>query len=249
MHRLAFLFVTPAVALAFPLAGLAGCVNGSTTYPPDAGEDGATEPDGSTADTGAPLMGDGGPCLVATSVPADQIPAYATVVQQVGACSAAQISTFVSSCVGSTASPGSCSGFQTASANAMCMGCLFPTGSSGAPTNTGGVLLDYTGKIIVGVNTPGCIALADPSSGPACAAALEPLYQCETQACGSNDCRTSTPSTYQACLTSTTADAGVCTSEDNAAAPCTADFEDGGVGLGVCADDTSAINEICGTGM
>jgi hypothetical protein len=253
MHRLAFIGFS-AIALSFALAGLAGCTTGSTTYPPGTGLDGGyvVEPDGAVepVDTGSPLpMSDGGPCMVATTVPSGQIPAYAAVVQQPNACSAAQISTFASSCVGSTPSASACSAFQTATANATCMGCLFPS-SGGTATNTGGVLLDYSGKFIVGINTPGCIALADPGNGPACAADLEPLYQCETQACGSPDCRASTTSTYEACLSSTAAAAGACASQDNAAlTACDSDFEDGGAGVGLCADDTSAINEICGTGM
>jgi hypothetical protein len=229
---------------------LAGCTSGNNAGLPDAGDDGGPEPDGSvgTTDSGSQLpVGDGGPCVVLTAVPAAQIPAYVKVVPQLNACSAAQISSFVSSCTGSTASPSACNGFQTSTSNTACMACLFPSTDGGASMNTGGVLLDYTGTLIVGANTPGCIALADPTNGPACAAGLEPLFQCETQACGSADCRTSTTSVYQACLTGT--EMAACSSQYAASSPCTPEYEDGGAALGTCASDTTVINEICGTGM
>jgi hypothetical protein len=230
---------------------LAGCTTGNSTGAPDAGEgDSGIEPDGSvgTVDSGSQLpVGDGGPCIVATSVPASEIPAYATVVAQPNACSATQISDFVTSCTGSTATPAACNSFQTSAANGACLDCLFPATEAGATFNTGGVLLDSTGTSIVGVNLPGCIALADPTNGPACAAGLEPLFQCESQACGSADCRTSTTSVYEMCLTST--ETAACSSQYAASSPCAGEYEDGGAAVGACGSDTQVLNVICGAGM
>jgi hypothetical protein len=215
----------------------------------DGGDAGTSDLDGSMAfDTSGQVpVGDGGPCVVATSVPAGQVPAYVPVVQQLNRCSTAQIGDFVSSCTGSTSSPTACDTFQTATANADCMACLIPTTDGGAGTNSGAILLDYSGTLIVGPNTPGCIALADPTNGPACAAGLEPLFQCETQACGSADCRTATASAYEVCLMST--ETGACMAQYNASAPCASEYTDGGAAVGACATDTQILNVICGAGM
>ena len=200
------------------------------------------------ADTGPQLpVGDGGPCVVLTSVPAADVPAYAAVVAQKDACSAAQISSFLTSCTGSTASGPACNSFQIDTSNGACMACLFPSTDAGASMNTGGVLLNYAGDQMVGVNTPGCIALADPTNGPACAAGLEPLFQCETQACGSGDCRTATTSIYEACLTST--ETGACASQYAAASSCASEYADGGAAVGACATQTQVLNVMCGAGM
>jgi len=230
---------------------LAGCPTGTTVQDTDAGQY-VVGPDGSiemAGDSGPPLpVNDGGPCISLTTVPPSQIPAYTTVSPQLDACNGTQISDFVSACTASGASASACSSFQTTPGNTGCMACLFPKSSSGAAMNTGGVLLDYAGKAIVGVNTPGCIALADPKNGPACAAVLEPLYQCEEQACSSADCVTSDAGTYQMCLDG--AEMGACSSQSSAASStCTPDYEDGGAALVACATDTLILNEICGTGM
>jgi hypothetical protein len=242
MHRLAF-------ALASSV--LFACTSGTNTGLPEAGADGAAYGDDGgiqVADTGPQLpVGDGGPCVVAPSVPAGQIPAYVNVVAQANACSSTQISEFLTACTGTTATPDACNSFQIDSANGGCMACLLPSTDAGAFQNTGGVLLDYSGKQLVGVNTPGCIALADPTNGPACASGLEPLFQCETQACGSADCRTSAASVYEACLMST--ETAACTSQYAASSPCTVEYADGGAAAGACATDTQVLNVICGAGL
>jgi len=244
--RLARGFVC-ALACAFALAlALAGCTSGSNPDNNDAG----AEPDGGvgTTDSGSQLpVGDGGPCVVLTTVPASAVPSYATVVQQKGACTAAQISDFVSACTSGTAAPAPCNDFQTSSGNADCMACLFPSRDGGASMNTGGVLLDATGTLIVGPNTSGCIALVDPANGPACAAGLEPLFQCETVACGSADCRTASTAVYQTCLD--TSEKGACASQYAASSPCATEYTDGGAAVGACATDPQILNVICGTGM
>jgi hypothetical protein len=246
MHRLAFALAAGFV-LAAP-AALGGCfTNGGNTVP----DGGTTNPDGGTAlpdGAGLPPPGDGGPCIVATSVPASQVPGYSTVDPQVNACSSAQLSMFVSYCFSASATGSACAGFQTDSSNTGCMSCLFPGSHGGPPVNTGGVLLDSTGTVIVGVNTPGCVALADPTSGPACAAALEPLFQCEVAACGSADCRNASADTYQACETS--GEKGACMSQYSASqTACVADYSDGGAALTACASPAQVLDRICGSGM
>ncbi len=177
MHRLAFTLAPRLLVALLPTAAgltVAGCFTTGGNTTPDAGE---VIPDGSTVlpdGAGQLPVGDGGPCLVATSVPMSQVPGYVSVHQQLNACSSTQLTTFVSACVATTAMPGPCNTFQTDTANKGCMGCLFP-GTPGSPTeNSGGMLVDSTGTIIVAVNTPGCIALANPANGPACASAIEP---------------------------------------------------------------------------
>lgn len=242
MHPLAFALAS-GLLLAAPVA-LGGCFTTGSDTQPDGGD---TNPDGGTGSEAGQLpVGDGGPCLVATSVPASQVPGYATVNQQLDACSSTQIGGFVSNCASSGATPGACTAFQTASANTGCVACLFP-GNHGGTQNTGGVLLDATGTIIVGVNTPGCIALADPTNGPACAAALEPLFQCEVAACGSADCRTATASVYQTC--ETMSESGACASEYAAStAKCTREYTDAGAAITACATTAQVLDRICGSG-
>src|ERR1700722_10677956 len=96
MHRLVFpltsLAPVAAFALLAPLAlatTLTGCF--STGGPQAVGDDGGMSLDGpaaydSSAPPTLPLMGDGGPCLSAARLPAAEVPAYATVVQEVTAC-------------------------------------------------------------------------------------------------------------------------------------------------------------------
>lgn len=235
--------------MAVALASLTGCSSSSSGAAQD-DDAGSSGPDGSVAvvDSGPQLpVGDGGPCVILTSVPASSVPAYAAVVQQQGACTTAQIGDFVDACTSGSAMPGPCNDFQTSASNAGCMACLIPSRDGGASTNTGGVLLDVTGTLIVGPNTPGCIALADPTNGPACAAGLEPLFQCETVACGSADCRTSATSVYQQCLA--TSEKGACASQYAASSPCASEYTDGGAAVGACATDTQILNVICGAGM
>ena len=259
MHRLVFpltsLAPVAAFALLAPLAlatTLTGCF--STVGPQAVGDDGGMGLDGTTAyDTSIPptppLMGDGGPCLPATSLPASEVPAYATVVQDVTACTSTQIAAFLAGCIGATSTASACAGFQTASANVGCMACLIPGTDGGPLSNTGGVLLDSTGSFMVGVNTPGCIALADPSAGPACAAVLEPLFQCELAACSSPDCRTADAGTYEGCLKTTLTDAGACQTQLAATTACDHEYDDGGAAVTACATSTQVLQRICGTGM
>ncbi len=251
MHRLAFTLAPRLLVAVLPAAAgltVAGCFTTGSNTTPDAGE---VIPDGSTVlpdGAGQLPVGDGGPCLVATSVPMSQVPGYVQVNQQLNACSSTQLTTFVSSCVTTNASPDACNNFQTNASNKGCMGCLFPGTPGSSTENTGGMLVDSTGTIIVAVNTPGCIALADPANGAACANALEPLFQCEVAACGSADCRTAMPSVYQSC--ETTSEKGACATYDMASqTSCTSEYTDGGAAVTACATTAQVLDRICGSGM
>lgn len=251
MHRLAFTLAPRLLVAVLPAAAalsVAGCFTTGGNTTPDAGgvipDGGTVLPDGA----GQLPVGDGGPCLVATSVPMSQAPGYVSVHQQLNACSSTQLTTFVSACVATTAMPDACNTFQTDTANKGCMGCLFPGTPGSATENSGGMLVDSTGTIIVAVNTPGCIALADPANGPACASAIEPLFQCEVAACGSADCRTATASIFQSC--ETTSEKGACDTYYMASqTSCTADYGDGGAAVTACATTAQVLDRICGTGM
>jgi hypothetical protein len=173
-------------------------------------------------------------------VPDAQIPGFNTPDAQPNACTAAEISQFLTACTGGSASPSACSAFQID--GGPCVGCLLQ------PNNTGGVLLDSTGTVIVGVNTPGCIALADPDGGTACAVGLEPFFQCESQACGSADCRAADAAVYLNCLNES--QAGACATQYASSAACAAAYSDGGaaVGTGRCSTPELVVDRICGTG-
>jgi hypothetical protein len=99
------------------------------------------------------------------------------------------------------------------------------------------------------INTPGCIALEDKTNGPACAQALEPLIQCEFQACNSAACKADTnPADQQACATA--ADTGACSTQYNSAlTACQTDYADGGAATTLCGTDPQIIDAICGSGM
>jgi hypothetical protein len=256
MPRLA-LPLTPLLrlaSLAVAAAATACFTTGSTTDDEGIVDDaGILGLDVTTAyDTGSPRpVGDGGPCLPATSLPPSQVPAYAPVVPDVGACTSAQIDAFLAACIGATSTTAACTAFQIATdaGPATCVPCLVRTADAGPPPNNGGVLLDSTGSFMVGVNTPGCIALADPTHGPACAAALEPLFQCELAACSSADCRVADAGAYEGCLQSTLADAGACQGELQATAACDTEYADGGAAVTTCATAADVLERICGTGI
>lgn len=241
-----------ACLLAFPAgAGAIACSSGSSGAGPDGGGDGAggSSGGGVTGDSGAHLpVSDGGPCLATTAVPAAQIPGYAPVepVNDGGGCSPTEITDFLAACLGGDAGPGGCSAFQNGGGSAGCLACLLAR--SGAGASLGGTLLDSTGNFIIGANTPGCIALVDTTGGAACAAGLEPLFQCESQACGSGDCHAADAATYEGCLSQS--QRGACAAQYASSSPCTPDYEDGGAafGAGRCATPAGVLEVICGTG-
>ena len=113
-------------------------------------------------------------------------------------------------------------------------------------------LLNNAAKAIIGPNIPGCIALADPTDGPTCAAQYEQLLQCEGYGCAG--CVTANPDDYTSCAAA--ADDGACHEYlTNKTTNCQKDFACTGVYHTVCtgADDATTtanvLNEICGTGQ
>jgi len=197
-----------------------------------------------SAATGSGTGTGGSGCSPTASVPASGISAYVPVVRQANACSASDLSSFLASCRSGTATQAACSSLLLGTAFAGCAGCLFPT-----TTNAGALLFDATGKHLVGTNQPGCLALADPTNGPACAAVLEPWEQCTYAACSSAACLAS-QTDYNACTTAADDPGGACYSRLAAAhnAACEADMASGGVLSARCNTDAEVLNAICGTG-
>ena len=185
-----------------------------------------------------------------SSVPSADLLPYNAPTQMLNACSSTDIPAFVTACLSSTATNKTCGAWQNG-ASATCLGCLFPEKKK-VPTNSGGVLFEVygTGYAFFEGNQPACIALKDPTNGPACAAAYEPYVQCLQEACGVNTaCKTEKE--YEACLTDVVAKGGACASyyATYKAAPCGTDIS-GDAGIATeCADNAGSINVVCGTGI
>lgn len=243
------------------------CENGTWTCGPTCAFVDANVPDQSTADGSdattadsaleaavadeiAPDGGlfDGG-CRPLATVPSGEVLPYVPPRQVLGACSSAQISgagaaSFVDSCLPSGAASAACMAWQTDGANQTCRECLFGVDDAGVWTRGGGLLLDSQDTGFIGGNIAGCIALADPVDGPACAAALCPVIECETIACNIASCPDSIP--YENCLSA--AQHGACVTQVGDGGACAADYAEGGVGRTICTTAAAAINAICGTG-
>jgi hypothetical protein len=160
----------------------------------------------------------------------------------VNACSAAQISAFLTACTQPTGSSSTCTAYGMNAANTGCIACMYGATDGGTASN-GGVLFDSTGTAVE-FNLPGCIALADPTNGPACAAALEPAIQCVSAACNSAACMANS-SEVPAC--ETTAESGACLTEvQTEQSACAVDEGDGGVGTTTCSTPTGILTTICG---
>jgi hypothetical protein len=120
----------------------------------------------------------------------------------------------------------------------------------GQPVNTGATLYGAAGTI-VDLNVPGCIALADPSNGPACARAFEPLMQCVDAACA----LWCSASDFGTCAVAATGTGAPCASYYAAiTTPCATDLATNGVAYTVCgwnsnSELTDVLNVICGTGQ
>jgi hypothetical protein len=169
------------------------------------------------------------------------IPAYAAPARAL-ACSIAQINAFVLHCTSASGSTTACNSWETNTANSACFTCI-----AQGPRNSGAVLFDSTGAPFE-LNLGGCVALADPTNGPACGMAVDPLLQCEYAACNSAACLQATASVVDDCITAS--DQGACASLLTAAnSACVIDFGDGGVGNTTCATSAGVIAEICGNGM
>jgi hypothetical protein len=111
----------------------------------------------------------------------------------------------------------------------------------GNPANTGALLLNSSNQLIDD-NMPGCIALKDPTNGPACAMALEPDIQCEHASCAS----CGDPTSFDTCRQATLGAGGPCNSEANGVK--TACFKESAASTS-CASMQDVINVICGAGQ
>jgi hypothetical protein len=171
------------------------------------------------------------------------VPAYTTVVPQLNTCSAAVIASFITACDSATSSTTACDTWQNDSTNFGCESCLFDAGAdASAAGRAGGFLVNAAGDPIE-PNLPGCVALADKTDGPACAADLEPLMQCQAFACG----QCTSQNDYDNCIKAV--NGGACmTYFTPVQTSCAADLADAGALNTTCATDSDIINEICGTG-
>jgi hypothetical protein len=139
-------------------------------------------------------------------------PTYAPVKAEPGSCTAADISAFEAAC-GDQGSGSACDAWQTANTagadgggGTACGNCIF------TPPNipwqgAAYVTYDSTGGTF-GPNYEGCIQLVDPTNGPGCAAAWDPLQQCVGLQC--DDCTTS--ATYGTCYDTVAGKGGICAS-------------------------------------
>jgi len=175
--------------------------------------------------------------------------------QQLGACTGGatgtQIQGFITNCTGSTGSQALCTTWQqAAAANVTCLGCIIGAGDGTTGTSAGAEVLDYS-MMYYFPNTPGCLALTNPSGGAACAAALSPSWQCEQVACGSAACQAATSAEFTACVTAADATGGACATQSAAVTANCAGPLDGGAADTTCAESNFAgiINVICGTGQ
>jgi hypothetical protein len=247
------LLLASAASLLLALVASGGCGGGSTggsgsssggglSSSSSGGTSGSSSGVGvGSSSGGAPT--DGPACTAPTSIPANDLPGYTAPVPVPNACTATQLASFISGCDSETQSMSACDMFQTDPSNQGCITCLFDYNDGGVAGNGGGLLLSAAGGAFVGGNLPGCIALEDTTNGPACAAELEPLVQCQAFGCNTCDSQMS----YDDCIMAV--NAGACMSYLNAVqTPCMMDLADGGVFFTKCSDDSAIINVICGTG-
>jgi len=166
------------------------------------------------------------------------------VMQTIGACTATDISGYVTACDSTTATNATCNTWF-GSATAACGNCLQgPTtgGDPGTPTGQGGIWVYMGGNI--GANVPGCL---DKEGMSACATAYNAIVECLVAA-GCGTCTDMTSST--ACQNTIFATGGACHSYLAAyQSGCAADVADGGaLNGGPCSDDTQVLSVICGNG-
>jgi hypothetical protein len=127
--------------------------------------------------------------------------------------------------------------------NLACYQCISPQSDAGTQLATGG-FVPIPGTTYVTSNIAGCMAILDPTNGPACAQAFEPLVVCELSACSSAACETDQTCQPQARM-------GACSTEvADAQMKCAPELADGGAGAPCLSySDSQILNVICGTGM
>jgi hypothetical protein len=235
-----------------------GCFIGGTTYAPGAANPAnacqscqplssttgwIAVPDGTVCGSGQTCTG--GTCQTTgpvcptplSSVPTSEVPPYVAAQQMINACTAAQMTAYFTACVNAGATQPTCTAWYQDATNATCAGCINPA------TNSGALVTDSVSQYF---NEPGCIALADPVNGPACAQVLQTDFECQDVACA--DCVGASASDQDQCYTS--AGAGACASYGGSAGSlCSAEFAtDAGAGI-ECESPQFIVNEFCGTGM
>jgi hypothetical protein len=184
---------------------------------------------------------------------------YTKVTGHQGVCTAADVSAFEAAC-GDSATDTTCNawleanlGGQDGAGGTACGNCIIPpTAPQSGVQGAAYVTCDASQQDCdFAPNYVGCVQLVDPTHGPACAVAWDPLMQCEGAQC--DDCASS--STYTACQASV--DEGVCGSYTaSVQMACATDFVDGGVattcepggGVTMNPDWTFIIDLICGGG-
>jgi len=100
-----------------------------------------------------------------------------------GACTDAQIHAFYDDCLAPTATQQTCAPFSGSSAsteNKACAACIVSRDSDPKL----GPLVEHKGTI--SVNVAGCMEIADPANGLACAKAYQAADACERAACSAN---------------------------------------------------------------
>ncbi len=179
--------------------------------------------------------------MPAPSVPSSAVPPYPGVVQVVGACSAADISGYITACDSSTSTNATCNTWFTG-ASPACASCLVPTNDAGALTGQGGVWIYQGGNI--GPNYPGCLDLKGMS---ACADAYEQVVECLI----ASGCGTCTdPTSEQNCQNTIFGTGGACAGYyATYSSSCASDLADGGLlNGGPCSTDPDVLSVICGNG-
>jgi hypothetical protein len=166
-----------------------------------------------------------------------------TVMQTIGACTASDISGYITACNSSTATNTTCQNWYS-SASAACATCMqgpVTGGDPGTPTGQGAVWLDFRGDNIGG-NVPGCL---DKQGMNGCAVAYQNYVECVFGA-GCYQCTDQT--SFNGCLA--TVQQGACHSfVTSFQSACGADIADGGLlNGGACTTDQDVISVICGNG-
>jgi hypothetical protein len=203
---------------------------------------------GGSSGSSSGSMSDAAVCTPLASVPASDVPSYAPVQQMGAACQQGQISAFITACTTATSTSTTCNNWQQDPNNSQCDACILPSDGMGDLLATGGVMVNAQGGFF-SQNTPGCIALVDPTHGPACAQQLEPLLQCQYQACA--NCPIGTGLT---CGPIADGPGGACA--QYAIPACATDyFPDGGTFNNACSGGTQSeaiqavLEVICGNGI
>jgi hypothetical protein len=152
---------------------------------PDAGLDRAPPVVDATSEADAPLCA---PAPIGTWKPTWKPPKT----PQPTACSTTQIDGYLDVCRRSYSAT-ACNAFETAPANATCLGCML------TPENEAAYGAVVMRKKDWSVNSPGCLALKDgDASATSCGAKVQALQQCQVESCYV-PCASGTYEDYAAC--------------------------------------------------